>query len=139
MAQKYFVDSLIYRDYYENRRDSLRPLGEWALDFFRKVAEEAGIILYCKLVIEELGLAYDDALIVKIFSLVADFAVLVDVEPTSEQVLEANKLKKERDVPFADALYAVLARDNQSIVVTRDKHFAILLDIAESRKPEELI
>jgi len=139
MAQKYFVDTLIYRDYYENRRDNLRPLGEWALDFFKSIAQQEGEILYCDLVIKEIAIQYNADVIASIFSTIAKFAALVKIKPTFKQKSEAGKLKKERKVPFADALYAVIARDNNAIIVSRDNHFSILSDIAIARKPEELI
>ena len=34
---RYYVDTAIFRDYCENRVDRFRPLGEWALAFFKKV------------------------------------------------------------------------------------------------------
>jgi len=40
---------------------------------------------------------------------------------------------------FADALHAVLARDNSAVMVTWGRHFLELMDIVEVRKPEELL
>ncbi|MBU2638148.1 MAG: PIN domain-containing protein [Nanoarchaeota archaeon] len=139
MVQKYFVDTLIYRDYYENRSDNLRPLGEWALEFFRSVAKQKGVILYCDLVIEEMAIEYNSDIIVLILETIASIAPLIKIEATAQEESEAKKLKKERKLPFADALYAVIARDNDAILVSRDNHFSLLLDIAVIRKPEELI
>jgi len=36
-------------------------------------------------------------------------------------------------------LHSILARDNQAVLITRDKHFLKLLDICIIKKPEELI
>ena len=52
---------------------------------------------------------------------------------------EAKKIAKERDVPAGDALHAIVARDNDLILVTRDRHFRKLEDISKHYKPEELI
>lgn len=30
MEEKYYLDACIWRDYFENREDRFRPLGEWA-------------------------------------------------------------------------------------------------------------
>lgn len=139
MVQKYFVDTLVYRDYYENRKDRFRPLGEWALEFFRAIAKQKGIILYCDLVFREMAIQYNADVILSIRSTIAGFASLVKIEPTPMQSSEAGRLKRERKVPFADALYAVIARDNNAIVVSRDNHFALLSDVAVIRRPEELI
>lgn len=140
MAQKYFVDTLIYRDYYENRRDNLRPLGEWALDFFKKAADEGNIIFYCEMVFVELEKDYKPENIRLIFGILYELGIiLIRLEPSNAQAKEAKTIAKIRDVSFADVLYAIIARDNNAVVVTRDAHFIILSDIAESRKPEELI
>jgi len=42
-------------------------------------------------------------------------------------------------VPAGDALHAIVARDNDLILVTRDRHFRKLEDISKHYKPEELI
>ncbi|MDD4878007.1 MAG: PIN domain-containing protein [Candidatus Nanoarchaeia archaeon] len=140
MGQKYFVDTLVYRDYYENRSDNFRPLGEWALEFFRKAAGEGGIILYCDMVLAELEKDYKPENVILIFKILNGMdVILMHVEPSNVQAREAKSVAKNKNVSFADALYAILARDNNAIIVTRDAHFLLLTDIAESRKPEELI
>lgn len=58
---------------------------------------------------------------------------------SESQAKEAAILCKQRKVAFGDALHAILARDNNAIMVTRDKHFLGLADIAEVKKPEDLI
>ena len=52
---------------------------------------------------------------------------------------EADKIIKERNLPLGDVLHTLLARDNNLILVTRDKHFKELTDISKFYKPEELI
>ena len=37
MNKKYYIDSNIWRDYFENRSDRFRPLGDWALMFFKEI------------------------------------------------------------------------------------------------------
>ena len=51
----------------------------------------------------------------------------------------AKKIAKERDVPAGDALHAIIARDDDLILVTRDRHFRKLEDISKHHKPEEII
>ena len=58
---------------------------------------------------------------------------------TKEQRDEAKKIAEERYLPPGDALHAILARDNNLIMITRDKHFKKLGDIAPHYKPEEVI
>ena len=135
--KKYYIDTSIWRDYYENRKDKFRPLGEWALRLFQFIIENKYDILYSELIIEELSNEYSVEKINKIFEIVRD--LLLKIKISDFQAKEAGKLCKEYKIPFGDALHAVLARDNNAILVTRDKHFLELLDIVDVRKPEELI
>ncbi|MBI3026645.1 PIN domain-containing protein [Candidatus Woesearchaeota archaeon] len=48
---------------------------------------------------------------------------------TEKQREEAKKIAEERNVPAGDALHAIIARDNDLILVTRDSHFRKLEDI----------
>ena len=51
---------------------------------------------------------------------------------------EAKKIATERNIPVGDALHAIIARDNNLVLVTRDKHFENIEDISKHFKPEEL-
>jgi len=56
-----------------------------------------------------------------------------------EQVLESTKISKERNLPKGDVLHAIIARDNDLVLITRDNHFKKLKDISLHYKPEEII
>ena len=58
---------------------------------------------------------------------------------TKTQGDEAIKIANERKLPYGDVLHSIIARDNNLILVTRDRHFKELQDISKSYKPEELI
>ena len=139
MSKKYFVDTLTWRDYYENREDRLRPLGEWAFEFFKKAMEEGSLIIYSDFVKDELRKDYDEEKIKDMLGVIDKVDLLKRVEVKPNQFEEAVKLSKERNVPFGDALHAIVARDNNATVITRDHHFEELQDIADSKKPEDLI
>lgn len=47
-----------------------------------------------------------------------------------QQIEEAHKLAKIRNVPKKDALHAILARDNNAVLLTKDHDFERLKDIA---------
>ena len=139
MPQKYYLDACIWRDYFENRGDKFRPLGEWALGLINEILEKKEYILYSDFVVEELKVKYSEAEITRIFEIISKRNLLIKAEISKTQAKEAAKLCRERKVSFGDALHAVLARDNSAIMVTRDRHFLELDDIAEIKKPEELI
>ena len=58
---------------------------------------------------------------------------------SDEDIKEAKKISEERGLPFGDVMHAILARNNNAILISRDKHFQLLKDICEVVKPEEII
>lgn len=46
MRKRYYLDTSIWRDYFENRTDRFRPLGEWAFLFIKKAVQNSDLILY---------------------------------------------------------------------------------------------
>jgi predicted nucleic acid-binding protein len=61
------------------------------------------------------------------------------VDFTKEDSDEADELSRQRNVPFTDALNAIIARNNNAIMVSQDKHYQKLKDIVETKRPEDLI
>ena len=136
---RYYLDTSIWRDFYENRTDRVRPLGEWAFELFKKIIREKTVVLYSETTFKELRDYFSIDEIERIFSIVADKGLLEKVEASQQQKMEANNLHNNLSIPFNDRLHAVLARDNAAIMVARDHHFELLSDITESKKPEELL
>jgi len=114
----------------------MQPLGEWALMFFNTAASEKSTILYSPLTIMELGRDYPPEDIVRILRVAEPCAESVKI--CDSQRREAQRIAKERHVPVGDVLHAILARDNDATMVTRDRHFLMLKDIVPPHKPEEL-
>ncbi|VVB81579.1 PIN domain protein [uncultured archaeon] len=134
---KYYLDTSIWLDYYENRTDRFRPLGEWALALLSQIRIRSDKILVSDAVLKELEIRYDST---KIREILAPFNNWIELIFTSEnQYNESKLIARNRSLPKADALHAILSRDRSSILVSRDHHFEMLQDITKARKPEELI
>ncbi len=138
MPKRYYLDTCIWMDYFENRMDKFRPLGEWALMLINKIIEEGDNIIYSDIVEEELKGVYSAETILSIIRIVPSDLV-IEVESSLNQLKEAMRLSKELRIPKNDALHAILARDNDVVLITRDKHFYELAEEVEIRKPEDLI
>ena len=137
---RFYVDTNIWRDFLEARADNLKPLGEFAFQFLKYAMTCKHTVLYSELVLEELKIEYKVQEIEKYcFESLKDMKLLEKVLISDRQVEEARKISRERNVPRGDALHAVLARDNNAVVVTRDNHFELLKGIVKSSKPEEII
>ena len=137
MASKYYLDTAIWRDLHENRKDKSKNLGELAFEAIKKIRMNKEKILYSDFVFEELSHAYDERTINKLFKDASE--LLEKVKINEEQLKEAADLSKKLNIPFGDAVHGVLARDNNAVMVTRDRHFRKLKDKITIKKPEDLI
>jgi predicted nucleic acid-binding protein len=138
MAEKYLIDTSIWVDLYEDRKGfKNEPLGDYALKLLTQIKAKESIIAITDLLVRELESNYSMAEINGIFKLFKKTSEKIIA--TEEQRKEAEKIAIERNVPKGDALHAIMARDSNLILVSRDKHFKQLADISKSFKPEELI
>ncbi|TKJ17823.1 hypothetical protein CEE44_04855 [Candidatus Woesearchaeota archaeon B3_Woes] len=138
MAEKYYIDTSIWMDIYEDRKGyNNEPLGDFALKLFSLIKAKNHNLIISYLLIRELEMNYS---IAEINGMMKPFEKIIEkVVATAEQRDEAKKISNERDIPPGDVLHAILARDNNFILITRDKHFRELEDISEHNKPEDII
>jgi len=133
----YYLDTSIYIDYYENRKDKFRPLGDWAHRLLALIEANDDVLLISAFVISELEKHFSEKEVKDILNNYK--GVLYKIEFTEKQYKEARKICSDRKIPLGDALHAIIARDENAILVTRDKHFEKLSDIVECRRPEDII
>ena len=137
MAEKYYLDTSVWMDYYEDRKDPSKDIGEFAFSLLSKLLASKSRIVVSTFLLRELETAYS---LDKIRGLAMHFEKLMEkVGVSDEQREEAKKIAQERGIPQGDVIHAIIARDNHAILVSRDKHFQLLKDICEVAKPEELI
>jgi predicted nucleic acid-binding protein len=129
----YYLDTSILLDCYEKRGRN----GEAALRLVMKIINTNSVVLYSDLHIQELRrLGYSAGEVNEIFSILKPHC-LRRIHTSSFQKDEARKIAVHCGVPRGDALHAILARDNDALVVSRDPHFSRLRGIVEKRLPEE--
>ncbi len=137
MPRRFYLDTSIFIDYFEDRSDRFRPLGEWAHNLLALIKAGEEVLVVSDLLREELAKRFPEG---RIDEILQNYGMIVlEIEFTREQFTEALKIARERGVPCKDAIHAIIARDSYAILVARDNHFERLLDIAIPRKPEELI
>ena len=138
MAERYFIDTSIWIDFYEDRIGyNDEPLGEYAFKLLAKIKAKESRIVISDFLIRELETQYSVEQINGIFK---PFEKLIDkIFVTKKQKDEAIKISLERKIPKGDALHAIVARDDKLVLITRDNHFRMLQDISKHYKPEELI
>lgn len=139
MTEVFLIDTCIWRDFYENRVDkSKNLLGEHASKLFIKILKNNYKILFSESLLWELKKDYNERDIKDMLTLLIINNNLMNIKITKEEYSEAKILSEKRDIPFVDCLNAIQARNNKATVITRDRHFDKLSDIAKVLKPEQV-
>ena len=130
---KYYLDTSIWLDYFENRQDRFRPLGEWALALLSQIRAKGDKIIVSDVVLNELiGRPAQEIL--------GPFKECIEhVTTTDEQLKECKKIHTRMKIPRGDILHAIISRDHNCMLVSRDNHFSLLAGIIRAYKPEELL
>src|SRR3989344_5243423 len=135
MDENFYFDTSIWIDFYEKRGEN----GEIALKLILKIIEEDLKIAYSDLSIREFkNVGYTKSEIDSILK-IAKPNNIIHIHIYTENLEEARKLARQRSVPNKDALHAILARDNDLQLISRDHHFEKLMDISDVKLPEDII
>ena len=135
MEDDFYFDTSIWIDIYEKRGYN----GEVAKNLFKTIIEKDNIISYSDLIVAELkrlGYTNDE---INVILAIAKPDNLRRVHVYKEQIGEARTLAKRRNVPQADALHAILCRDNHTQLISRDKDYEKLKHITKAKLPEDFI
>jgi len=112
-SKLFYLDTCIWRDFYENRYSkSGKPLGKYAADLFIKILNKKYRILYSETLLWELNRDYDEKEIKDMLNFLLISKVLIKLEITEEEFIEAKKLSKERNL----LLLTVLMQSRQEII-----------------------
>jgi len=140
MPEKYFLDTCIWRDFYEDRfSKSGRHLGKEATDLFMRIIKKKDNILYSESLIWEMKKDYDEQEINDMLNFLFLTKILKRVKIKEDEYKEAKKLSQEKNIPFIDCLNAIHARNHNAVMISQDRHFIIdLKDITKTKKPSEI-
>ena len=133
--ERFYLDTSIWLDFLEKRGEN----GERAIKLIQEIINNDCVVFYSVMVLQELkNLEYSDIEIRDIFSIFKSGNIRI-AHIDKRQLEEAERISKERDIPRRDVFHAILSRDNEAIMVTRDRHFDKLKDITKSILPEDII
>jgi len=138
MEEKFYIDTSIWIDLIEDRKGhNDEPLGTYALKLFAMIKSKKHRMVVSDLLIRELESNYS---IEEINGMMLPFMKKMEtVFIAKDQRNKAKKIAQERNIPPGDVLHAIVAAENNYILITRDKHFRKLEDITKHFKPEEII
>lgn len=138
MKKRFYFDTSIWLDFFEDRNEPNLPKSDLVKKLVVRIMEEGDSIIVSEVVKNEmLGLGYSRYDIDNSFFPWRE--IIFFVYSTKRQFGKAKDLSKKRGIPLLDALHAIIARDCQAIMVTRDHHFNEISDITRYKKPEEII
>jgi predicted nucleic acid-binding protein len=131
-----YVDTNVYRDLFEGRKDRFRDLGEFALFTFRQVREGKYQLVVSDWVIEEFKRNCDEQIINKFLDEFKQGQV-IRIMRTKEDEQKAHELSPSN---YSDALHVILAKKGICIyLITQNlKHFAEFSNLIEVVLPESL-
>lgn len=140
MTNYYFLDSCIWRDYVERRHNLFgKDLSGPVYKMFLKIIKKKDVVVYSSLILRELNNKFTKDEIEEILNLFYYLKILKKADITQFQIDEAKLISIQRELPLADVLHAIVARDNDAILVSRDKHFLKLTDLVKIIRPEDIL
>lgn len=140
--KSYYVDSCIYLNLWQKESDDKNPLWKFAREFFEKVENENSTIYYSGFLLKELLFVFDEKHFIDKLELFNYSPNFKRVSLTKQGYEEARKIKRENiEISLYDIIHMLLAKQTDSILVTRDK---LLIQLSEkysviSKKPEEIL
>lgn len=136
---KYYVDTCIWIDFMKRRHDGKNSLGEYADRFIQQAILKGDVLLYSDLTIYELSLHVKESDVFNLFSSLVARGAVAYVKMDYSEKQQAIHISEKLNIPFGDALHALLTWKEKAVLVTRDKHFNVFKKEIVVRTPEELL
>ncbi len=139
--KKYFVDTCVLRDFYEDRLSKTgRPLGNYAAEFVLICAQKKYLLILSETLFWELKKDYPLKEVEKLLKMLQLIIKIQITKITKEEYVQAKEISKLRKLPLVDCINAIQSKNHQATLITRDKHFfKYLSDIAQVKRPEDII
>ena len=135
-----YIDTNVYIDYFLNRTDKLRPLGDFAFNLIKKIVIEEYKLIISDLVILELEHNGFEKQVKILLEKLKENNNLTFVTSIEEDNVKTNKIVKERKTSFNDTKHAIISnRAKADYFVTRNiRDFENLNDLVNPVYPESL-
>jgi predicted nucleic acid-binding protein len=124
MSKKIYFDTNIYLDYFENRSDKLRPLGEFALSVIQRTFKCEYIIVISDMITKELDKLQKNKNLQELFDELESRHKLIKIILEPEDIIKARKITNDH-LHFEDAVHYVISKKaNVDILLTSDREFS---------------
>ncbi|MFH1589848.1 MAG: PIN domain-containing protein [archaeon] len=124
---KVYFDTNIYLDFFEDRNDGLRPLGEYAFNCFKRGIECEFYIVFSEHVLDELidfGISNED--LDELFDWIGIKLLMVD--KCKNDYREVKNIMRKHNIHYKDALHHVIAQRTSDRLLTNDNELKLLPD-----------
>lgn len=138
MPRRFYFDTSIWIDLFENRNEPNFPKGQLVLKLLEKILKINSQVIYSELNIEELqDYGFADYEINQFFRPLENFIIFT--EYTEKEARRAKDIAIRRKIPRKDALHAIIARNNNATLIAFDKHFQKVKDLTNPKRPQDFI
>lgn len=129
-----YLDTCIYLDYWQDRKDRLRPLGKFAFQLIKRAMQCEFEIVVFDWVIEELEAQLSTKEVTEMLYSLYDSGKAIKIKRTKEDEKKARALSTN----WTDALHIVLAKKaGAECIITRNlSHFAEFQNLLPAYTPE---
>src|SRR3989344_5482833 len=111
MEKRFYFDTSIWLDFFENRNEPNLPKGDFTTKLINNISNNNFKIVYSEVVKNELiAMGYSHYDVDYLFSPLKE--MLRYIESNNKQFGKAKDLSKKRKIPIFDALHSILARDS---------------------------
>ncbi len=115
MSELIYIDTNIYLDYFLNRRDNLRPLGQFAYELLAKSIECKYKIVVSDIIIFELKKKIPKDKLLDLMSWLKPKTIIIKATQIDKRNAECCKIH------YPDSLHIILAKKCNSTLVSNDK------------------
>ncbi len=133
---RFYIDTCIWIDFFEDRNGKNKR-GLNAREFLVNILFSKCVIVSSSAVFDELLKRYTKKELQEKMKKIEHRIKLIKTNQKQEN--EAKMISRIRKLSFQDTFHAIIARDNNCVLITRDKDFSHLADFIEYYKPEEII
>ena len=115
MGERFYLDTSIWLDFFEDRNEHNLKKGDFAKKLISKIVENGDKIIVSEVIKNELiGLKFSHYDVENLFFPYG--RIIIIVYSTKKQFGKAKDISKKRNIPLFDALHAILARDCGAII-----------------------
>lgn len=142
MPERIYLDANIYLDYFLDRSDNLRPLGEFAGKVLKEAVSCKFFVLVSPDVIREIRntiRSSEEKVWSEVLFDLKNASKIIFVESNSLLDRKAEQFSEEFGLPLIDSLHLLLAAENNAVLITRDRHFDCVKEKFNVLNPEELL